>query len=268
VIYITIPVHNEERTVGLLIWKIRRVMAEFGRDYEVIVLDDGSTDETRETLERYRRRLPLRILRNETPAGYGAAVEQLIREAVDRSEYPKRDVVVTLQGDFTEDPASLVDMVKRIEGGADLVGGIAQREKEESPFPLRLVRGAARLLLGQTFRKAPVSDPLSGFRAYRVVVLKKALREVQEGRALLVTDGWGANLELLRKTAPHARRIEESLFRTKVFERPRVSRFRPLPYLKSVLPLRGTKWPPPPAPPTPRGTTPRQEAPSETMTAP
>ena len=46
-IYITIPVHDEESTVGVLLWKIRNVMGEFGRDYEILVCDDASTDGTR-----------------------------------------------------------------------------------------------------------------------------------------------------------------------------------------------------------------------------
>jgi hypothetical protein len=159
-------------------------------------------------------------------------------------------------------------MVKRIEGGADLVGGKTIVEKGELPFPVRFIRGAARFLLGRTARKAPVSDPLSSFRAYRVVVLKKAMREVPEGRPFLTADGWGANLELLVKTAPHARRIEESAYKMKAFERPRESRFQPIPYLKTVLPLRGSKWPPPPAPTPPRAATPPEESPSERATVP
>lgn len=267
-IYIAIPVHNEERTIGLLIWKIRRVMAEFRRDYEVIVLDDASTDETQATLERYRRRLPLRILRSETRLGYGASVEKLLREAVERSDYPKRDIVITLQGDFTQDPSNLVEMVKRIEGGADLVGGKSEFEKGELPFPMRFARSAARFLLGKTARKAPVSDPLDSLRAYRIVVLKKALRELPEGEKLVGNEGWGANLELLVKTAPHARRIEESAYKAKSFERPRETRFRPIPYLKTVLPLRGSKWPPPPGPTPARTANSPGGPPSEKATAP
>ncbi|NIQ55975.1 MAG: glycosyltransferase, partial [Gammaproteobacteria bacterium] len=45
-IYISIPAHNEERTAGVVLWKVRQVMSEFGRDYEVLFLDDASTDRT------------------------------------------------------------------------------------------------------------------------------------------------------------------------------------------------------------------------------
>ena len=88
-IYICIPLQNAEDTIGLLLWKIRVVMAEFGRDYEILVLDDASTDRTRDVLEGYKSRLPLRILRNDESAGESAGLELLLREAVISTKYPK-----------------------------------------------------------------------------------------------------------------------------------------------------------------------------------
>ena len=49
VIYVCIPAHNEASTVGVLLWKTRKAMAEFDRDYRVVVLDDASTDEAGES---------------------------------------------------------------------------------------------------------------------------------------------------------------------------------------------------------------------------
>ena len=60
-VFITIPARDEERTIGVLLWKLRKVMAEFNRPYEVIVLDDASRDGTPEVLERYRGLLPLHV---------------------------------------------------------------------------------------------------------------------------------------------------------------------------------------------------------------
>ena len=239
-IFIAIPVHNEEKTIGVLLWKIRKVMAEFGRDYEVLVLDDASTDGTPEVLERYRRVLPLRMTRSEVKLGYGAALERLLREATRQTDYPKRDVAVTIQADFTENPEDLVPMVKAIEGGADMVVGAPSPGGERLTNSIRVSRWLAGMFLGRGLRGAPVSDPLSGFRAYRIVVLRKAFRE-EEGGVLAPASrgGWASNLELLNLTVPHARRIEESPVRPRRAHRSRDSRFRPVQELRSLLPLRG-----------------------------
>ena len=79
-IYICIPAHNEEQTVGVVLWKIRQVMAEFPRDYQILVADDASTDKTSEVLNPYARVLPLTVVRSEQRRGYSASVEMLLRE--------------------------------------------------------------------------------------------------------------------------------------------------------------------------------------------
>lgn len=233
------PAHNEERTVGVLLWKIRKVMAEFGRDYEILVLDDGSTDDTWEVLQPYRRVLPLVLLREERRQGYRAAVERLLREASGRTPYPKRDAAVVLQADFTESPEGIVPLIKAFEGGVDVVAGAAR--PEGAPRSVRWMRRAAPFVLGRAWSSAPVSDPLSGLRAYRIVVLRKALRELGD-EPLLTREGWGANVELLRRVAPHARRIEEEPLDVRYEIRKRDSRVRMRSTFKDLLATRSLDW--------------------------
>jgi glycosyltransferase involved in cell wall biosynthesis len=249
VIYVCIPAHNEAATVGVLLWKLRRVLGEFGRDYKLLVLDDASTDDTADVLARYRRSLPLTVIRSEERLGYGRSVERLLREAVELAPYPKRDCAVVLQGDFTERPEDVVGLVKAIEGGADIVAGTLAPESGSSvPRPIRLARRFARLALGRTWRDAPVSDPVSGLRAYRVIVLKKAFRDLPMDGPLSRSDGWAANVELLRLLAPHARRIAEAPLELRYDLQVRPSRFQAWRTLVSLTRLRGGgAWPRPDA---------------------
>src|SRR5688572_4532673 len=159
----------------------------------------------------------------------------LLREAVRRSEYPKRDIIVTLQADFSEEPEDVVPMIKRIEAGADLVLG----NKVSVTRPTR-VRRFARAL-GSFFTRSQqwpegVTTPFDGYRAYRLYGVKRALEE-SGGRRLIRYDGWAGNAELLRAVIPHARRVEvlDVEDRSDRLQRPR--RERPLASAMRVRPM-------------------------------
>jgi glycosyltransferase involved in cell wall biosynthesis len=203
-IYVCIPSHNEEPTVGLLLWKIRQVFTGFPREYQLLVADDASTDATAEVLEPYTRALPLTVIRHERRLGYAATVEELLRVAVSRTDRPKRDCAVVMHADFTHAPTYLPDLVRRIDSGADLVVGQASLAGEPSRGH-RLLRRWGPLLLRGRVGVPGVSDVVSGFMAFRLITLRNAFRGTEQ---LLTTEGWTANAELVGRAARHARRIE------------------------------------------------------------
>jgi glycosyltransferase involved in cell wall biosynthesis len=204
-IYICIPSYNEAPTVGLLLWKVRQVFAGFPREYQLLVLDDGSNDLTAEVLERYTRVLPLTVARHRERLGYAVSVEELLRQAVERTDRPKRDSAVLMHADFAHGPHFIPDLVRRIESGADIV--IAQGKLEGEPSrSRRLVRRLAPVLLRGAVAIPGVTDVVSGFAIFRLVTLRNAFRH---GPApLLATQGWAANAELYDRAARYARRVE------------------------------------------------------------
>lgn len=241
-IYVCVPTHNEATTIGVLLWKTRNVLGEFGRDYRIVVHDDASDDETPEVLQRYRRALPLTVLRSEERIGYGRSVEKLLRHVKDEAPYPKRDCAVVMQGDFTESPDDVISLVKLLEGGADIVAGAVTDDDDQAGRGFRCARWAATTFLRRVVGGAPVSDPLVGLRAYRVIVLKKALRDRGEDDPLIRSDGWAANVELLGELAPHARRIAEVPLSLRFDLQARPSRFRPWKTFVALARLPGSLW--------------------------
>jgi dolichol-phosphate mannosyltransferase len=204
-IYVCVPSYNEAPTIGLLLWKIRQVFAGFQREYQLLVLDDGSNDATGEVLERYTRVLPLSVIRHPDRRGYASSIEELLRLAVERTDRPKRDCAILMHADFAHGPHFIPDLVRRIESGADIV--IAQSKLEGEPSRLRRwIRRLAPHVLRGAVSVPGVTDVVSGFAVFRLVTLRNAFRGAPT--PLLTTEGWAANAELYGRAARHARRVE------------------------------------------------------------
>ena len=224
-LYICIPAYNEAPTVGLLLWRLRSVMQEFAREYEILVYNDGSTDSTAETLEGYSEVLPLSVIGGKEHRGYGYAMDALVRAVSRRTRYPRRDGMLTMQADFTDRPEDLPELIKRFEGGADLVVGESQ-VSEAWPKPTRMLRRLAPFVTRPFIDVPEVKDPFGTLRIYRISVLRDLLKDLGEA-PLVQTEGWSANVELLLRARKQARRIEAVSFSPRYELRPRETRVRP-----------------------------------------
>ncbi len=224
-LYICIPAYNEAPTVGLLLWRLRSVLQDFAREYEIVVYNDGSTDATAETLTSYKEVLPLTVIGGSEHRGYAQALEGLVRHVSQRTRYPRRDGLLMLQADFTDRPEDLPDLIKRFEGGADIV--VAEREVTAAwPAPARMLRRLAPLLT-RSVQLPNVKDPFGTLRVYRISVLRDMIKSVPDGAALVASEVWSANVELLVRASRHARRIESVTFNPRYELRPRATRIQP-----------------------------------------
>jgi hypothetical protein len=228
-IYVCIPVHEEAKTAGLVLWKVRQVFTAFQREYQLFVCDDGSRDGTAEVLARYGQVLPMTVITHPERRGYAASLERLLRLALERTDRPKRDCAITLPADFQYSPDAMEEMVKRVESGADLVIAEQVAETGSRPPLHRWARRWAPRLLGVK----GVRDSLSGFLTLRLVTLRQALRQ-DEDHPLLRTEGWCANAELVSRLVPHARRLESIPVTSHYDLHQRPTRFRTWPALRSA----------------------------------
>ena len=220
-IYVCVPVHNEARTAGLVLWKVRQVFTAFPREYQLLVLDDASTDDTHDVLASYAKVLPMTIVTHRERRGYAKSLEELLRLALQRTDRPKRDCAITLHADFVHSPESMEDMVKHLESGADLVVAelVAQRGRVSRAL------GLARRWTPRLLRVAGLRDTVSGFLALRLIVLRQALR--RDTTQFLQTEGWCASAELVARLAPHARRLDAIPVAARYDLAQRPSRVRP-----------------------------------------
>ena len=201
-IYICVATHNDARSIGLLLWKVRKVFRELPREYHVLAADYGSTDETPEVLENYQGAVPMSIEQLGT-TGYAQTLEGLIRVALERSDRPKRDLAITLPADYRASPAIIPTLVRSFESGADVIVG--ETQDGERTLGRRLVRRWAGWLLKPGVHLPGVRDLTSGVNGYRLVTLRNSLRDVDG--PLLRTDGICADAELLARAAGQARQV-------------------------------------------------------------
>ena len=71
-IYVLVPAFDEAATVGLILWKVRQVFTAFNREYQLLVVNDGSTDATDQVLAPYTRALPLTLDQPRRPQRFPA----------------------------------------------------------------------------------------------------------------------------------------------------------------------------------------------------
>lgn len=224
-LYICIPAYNEAPTIGVLLWRIRKVLKDFPREYEIIVFDDGSSDATAETLQPYGDVLPLSVLGGERHVGYAAALDALCRAVVTRTRYPRRDAMLLMQADFTDQPEHIPELVRRFEGGADVVVG-ERTTLPTAPVPVRRLRRIAPWLTRPFLSVPGVADPFGSFRLLRIAVVRDLIKQLGDA-PIIAGAGWAANVDLLSKAVPFARRVETVSVDQRFDIRPRPSRIRP-----------------------------------------
>jgi dolichol-phosphate mannosyltransferase len=122
-ISVVIPVYNEEESLPFLAAEIQGPMRSLGRPYEVIYVDDGSTDGSAAVLLRLAREDPaVRIIRQRRNAGQSAALDAGFRSA-------RGGIVVTLDADLQNDPADIPRLLERMDGH-DVVSGVRARRQD------------------------------------------------------------------------------------------------------------------------------------------
>jgi glycosyltransferase involved in cell wall biosynthesis len=237
-IYVCVPVHDEARTVGLVLWKVRQVFTAFAREYQIIACDDASTDGSADVLTSYARVLPLTVIKHRARQGYARSLEELLRLALQRTDRPKRDCAITLHADFVHAPETMEEMVKRLESGADLV--VAEQYREHRGGTRSWPERWARQWVPRLLRVGGgVRDSISGFAALRLIVLRQATRGGSNAAPLLTAEGWAANAELLARLSAHARRIEVVASEARYDLKQRPSRSNPWHQLMAAWRSRG-----------------------------
>jgi len=153
-ISIIIPYYNEEKNIPILTEEINTVMKQTGKEYEVILVDDGSTAKLQPTTHN----LPtITYIEHKKRMGKGEALNTGLAVA-------RGDIIVFMDGDLQDDPHDIPSFLQKIEEGYELVNGI--RSKRKDTGIIKLYSGLANVVLRGAF-KSPFTDINCGFKMFK-----------------------------------------------------------------------------------------------------
>lgn len=162
-ISLVIPVYNEEENLPVLHAEIQQAMEKVGRPWEVLYVDDGSTDGTPAVLSGLAGQdRHVRILRQRRNHGQSAALDAGFR-------FARGEVVVTLDADLQNDPADIPRLLERI-GDYDVVSGV--RAKRQDTWVRKVSSRIANGIRNRVTHES-VTDVGCTLRAARVEYLRR-----------------------------------------------------------------------------------------------
>ncbi|MFA4833282.1 MAG: glycosyltransferase family 2 protein [Patescibacteria group bacterium] len=159
-ISIIIPVYNEEKSVTQLHQEIIEVMGRSNYSYEIIFVDDGSSDRT---LMELKKLSPLTVISFTRNFGKSQALQAGFNEA-------SGDYIITLDGDLQDDPKEIPNFIRLLEDGSDLVCG--WKYKRLDSFRRRLVSKIANSMT-KYFTRTSVHDMNCCFKGYKREVIRE-----------------------------------------------------------------------------------------------
>ncbi len=164
------PVYNEQDNLPLLFEAINKVMPTMDRSWEVILVDDGSQDNSLAVLNEYAKKDPahVRVISFRRNFGQTAAIAAGL-------DYAQGEIIVLLDADMQNDPADIPMMLAKLDEGYDLVSGWRKSRKDNAitrNFPSMIANRIISRVTGVHLHdygctlKAYRRDVLEGFRLY------------------------------------------------------------------------------------------------------
>lgn len=157
-----IPAKNEALSIQILYKELSETLRDIDKSYEIIFIDDGSTDNTFEVLKEIQSRDgKIKVIRLRGNFGKSIALQIGFKQS-------KGEIIFTLDADLQDDPKEILKFLNKIEEGYDLVSGWKKIRHDpwNKVIPSRIINFIARVITGVN-----VHDINCGFKAYRKEVV-------------------------------------------------------------------------------------------------
>jgi len=164
-ISIVIPVYNEAQSISKLYDELGLVLRKLKKAYEIIWVNDGSTDETQLEIKKIYKKDPKHVICIEFGSNFGKA------DALHAGfQAAKGKTIITLDGDLQDDPKEMAKFLVKLNQGFDLVVGWKQKRQDS------LIKNTSSRVFNSAtnrFSKIKLHDFNCGYKAYRAEIAKK-----------------------------------------------------------------------------------------------
>ena len=196
---IVIPLKDEEESLPELAEWIRKVCDEHGYSYEVIMVDDGSTDQSWKVIEQLSAKNPsIKGIRFQRNYGKSAALNEAFKVV-------QGEVVITMDADLQDSPEEIPELRRMIvENGFDLVSGwkkVRHDNKFTKNFPSKFFNAVTRFMSG-----IQLHDFNCGLKSYRKKVVKSIEVYGEMHRYIPVIAKWSGFRKIGEKVVEHRAR--------------------------------------------------------------
>jgi glycosyltransferase involved in cell wall biosynthesis len=181
-ISVIIPVYNEEKNISPLHSEIKEVLDGLNQSYEVIFVNDGSSDKTLDELKKIKTSDPsLRIVDLNRNFGQTAAIMAGFDSA-------RGNIIITMDGDLQNDPHDIPNLIDKLNDGFDLISG--WRRKRRDAFLLRVLPSKLANWIISCTLKIPLHDYGCTLKAYKREVIKDIRLYGEMHRFIPAIAGW------------------------------------------------------------------------------
>lgn len=207
-IWFVLPAYNEGKNLEALITSINHAMVTNNFSYRIVVIDDGSSDDTLDIAKDLSASLPIDIVIHPQNMNLGQTIADGLAYVNDRNK--PGDIIITMDADNSHPPDLTIAMIAKLASGADLV--IASRyETGGAEIGLKYYRKifskTINTILRIIFPLRNVKDYTCGYRAYSSQLLSKAYGYYQE--KFITERGFTCMAEVLIKLRPFIRTASE-----------------------------------------------------------
>ena len=202
-IIVVIPVFNEMENIPILVERLKRILEGNGSDWEILFVDDGSTDNTFQILDEVAdKNESISIIKLKRNFGKSVALNTAFR-------YATGDIIITMDGDLQDDPEEIPKFIEKIEEGYDLVVGwkYPRNDPITKKIPSKLFNRLTRMLMG-----VDIHDFNCGYKAFKSKTLEDICLYGEMHRYIPVLIAWQGFRIAEIKVKHHPRKYGKSKY--------------------------------------------------------